>query len=169
MVTKLGLCALMVIGLTLAVPLAAGAQTCGLGVCSPPIGRPSSGGGGGGGGGSGGGDNGASAAAAAVTKAELLRQAVAAFTKGTQTYQAGDFAGTITWFQKALVTDPDNDKYTRALVAVELDEHYQDLLNAAEDSLAQYRERGIPVRVQLDADGRGTVRLEFDSAEAAVQ
>ena len=55
------------------------------------------------------------------------------------------------------------------LVAVELDEHYQDLLNAAEDSLAQYRERGIPVRVQLDADGRGTVRLEFDGAAASLQ
>src|SRR5688572_29411726 len=33
------------------------------------------------------------------------------------------------------------------LVAVELDEHYQDLLTAAEGSLDAYRRRGIPVHV----------------------
>ncbi len=47
------------------------------------------------------------------------------------------------------------------LVAVELDEHYQDLLNAAEDSLESYRERGIPVQIRLDPDGKGTFSLSF--------
>ncbi len=50
------------------------------------------------------------------------------------------------------------------LVAVELDEHYQDLLNAAEDSLESYRARGIPVRIRLDAEGKGTFSLSFGDA-----
>ncbi len=54
------------------------------------------------------------------------------------------------------------------LVAVELDEHFQDLLNAAEDSLARYREKGIPVHVRIDANGKGTLSLEFDAATASV-
>jgi hypothetical protein len=54
------------------------------------------------------------------------------------------------------------------LVAVELDEHYQDLLNAAEDSLDSYRKRGIPVQVRLDPDGKGKISLSFDQDAAAV-
>jgi len=47
------------------------------------------------------------------------------------------------------------------LVAVELDEHYQDLLDAAENSLESYRARGIPVRIRLDPEGKGTFSLAF--------
>ena len=54
------------------------------------------------------------------------------------------------------------------LVAVELDEHFQDLLNAAEDSLARYRETGIPVRVKIDPNGKGTLSLEFDASSASI-
>jgi hypothetical protein len=54
------------------------------------------------------------------------------------------------------------------LVAVELDGHFQDLLNAAEDSLARYRERGIPVHVKINPNGKGSLSLEFDAATASV-
>lgn len=54
------------------------------------------------------------------------------------------------------------------LVAVELDEHYQDLLNAAEDSLEGYRQRGIPVQVRLDPAGKGKISLSFEPNDAAV-
>ena len=48
------------------------------------------------------------------------------------------------------------------LVAVELDEHYQDLLNAAEGSLDSYRRRGIPVHVRLDPDGKGKLSVTVE-------
>jgi hypothetical protein len=57
---------------------------------------------------------------------------------------------------------PDHDE-TQILVAVELDEHYQELLNAAEDSLELYRKRGIPVQVKLDPDVQGKIRLSFET------
>lgn len=50
------------------------------------------------------------------------------------------------------------------LVAVELDEHYQDLLNAAEDSLEGYRRRGIPVEVKLDPEHEGKISIHVDAA-----
>lgn len=53
------------------------------------------------------------------------------------------------------------------LVAIELDEHYQDLLNAAEDSLESYRQRGIPVQVRLDPDAKGKLSLSFEPPSAA--
>jgi uncharacterized protein HemY len=46
------------------------------------------------------------------------------------------------------------------LVAVELDEPYQDLLSAAEDSLAKY--------VKLEPNGKGTLSVELDAATSAV-
>ncbi len=52
------------------------------------------------------------------------------------------------------------------LVAVELDEHYQQLLDSAEDSLGSYRERGVPVQVRLDPDSRGKVSLRFEQNDA---
>jgi len=58
--------------------------------------------------------------------------------------------------------DPD----ATILVAVELDEHYQDLLNAAEMSLESYRKRGIPVQIRLDPDGKGKLSLSFEPAPA---
>ncbi|HLL54026.1 MAG TPA: hypothetical protein VK447_10790 [Myxococcaceae bacterium] len=50
------------------------------------------------------------------------------------------------------------------LVAVELDEHYQELLTAAETSLESYRQRGIPVQLRLDPDGKGKLSLSFEPA-----
>lgn len=51
------------------------------------------------------------------------------------------------------------------LVAVELDEHYQELLEAAESSLEGYRKKGVPVRVRLDPDGKGKLSVQFDQLE----
>jgi hypothetical protein len=61
----------------------------------------------------------------------------------------------------------DSDSMT-LLVAVELAEHFQDLLDAAEDSLARYRAKGIPVHVRIDPNGKGTLSLELDAASASV-
>ena len=60
--------------------------------------------------------------------------------------------------------DGDADGDLSILVAVELDEHYQDLLNAAESSLESYRKRGIPVQVQTDEQGK--IRLSFAESPA---
>ncbi len=49
------------------------------------------------------------------------------------------------------------------LVAVELEDHYQELLHAAAESLESYRRQGIPVQVSLGQDGKGKVRLTFQS------
>ena len=54
------------------------------------------------------------------------------------------------------------------LVAVELDEHYQDLLNTAEQSLEQYRQKGIPVQVRIDPSNRGKISVTFQTESAAV-
>jgi hypothetical protein len=56
---------------------------------------------------------------------------------------------------------PDRDDLS-ILVAVELDEHYQELLNAAEDSLELYRQKGVAVQVKLDPEGKGKISLEFE-------
>lgn len=58
---------------------------------------------------------------------------------------------------------------TSLLVAVELDEHYQDLLTAAESSLEQYRQRGIPVHIRLDPSGKGKLSLSFESEPSSLQ
>lgn len=72
-------------------------------------------------------------------------------------------------FQRCVIAnaghqDPDE---MSMLVAVELDEHYQDLLNAAESSLEQYRRKGIPVQIRLDPQGKGKLSLSFEQPEAA--
>lgn len=54
---------------------------------------------------------------------------------------------------------PDHDEPS-ILVAVELEEHLQVMLNAADASLESYRRRGIPVQVRLDDEGAGKVSLE---------
>jgi len=59
---------------------------------------------------------------------------------------------------------PDSDDFSM-LVAVELDEHYQDLLAAAEHSVDSYRKRGIPVKIQLD-HARRKISLEIASSSA---
>jgi hypothetical protein len=48
------------------------------------------------------------------------------------------------------------------LVAVELEDRYQELLRAAEDSIHAYRQKGIPVKVRLDPDGDGRLSLAFE-------
>jgi hypothetical protein len=55
----------------------------------------------------------------------------------------------------------EHDDYS-ILVAVELDEHYQDLLSAAEQSLEEYRRRGVPVQIHLDPNGKGKISLTFE-------
>ena len=57
------------------------------------------------------------------------------------------------------------DEYS-VLVAVELDERYQDLLDAAEQSLDSYRQRGVQVQVRLDPDGKGKLSLSFEPEPA---
>jgi hypothetical protein len=74
-------------------------------------------------------------------------------------------------FQRCRITNrghQDSDDVT-LLVAVELDEHYQDLLNAAEESLEEYRRQGIPVHVRLDPDGKGTLSVSFEARHEGEQ
>ena len=74
-------------------------------------------------------------------------------------------------FQRCVIANAghqDND-VTTLLVAVELDEHYQDLLEAAENSLEEYRRRGIPVQIRLDPNGKGKLSLSFEPEAAAIQ
>ncbi len=68
-------------------------------------------------------------------------------------------------FQHCMVCDagiPERDEM-RVLVAVELSESYQQMLDAAEDSLRAYRQKGIPVQLRLSSNGDGklTLSLEF--------
>lgn len=53
---------------------------------------------------------------------------------------------------------------TMMLIAVELDERYQVLLDEVADSLAQYRHRGIPVQAKLDEAQRLTLHPESESS-----
>ena len=52
------------------------------------------------------------------------------------------------------------------LVAVELEDRYQELLTAAETSIEAYRQKGIPVQVRLDPDGEGKLSLTFEGVNA---
>ncbi len=54
------------------------------------------------------------------------------------------------------------------LVAIELDEHFQAMLSAAETSIDEYRQRGIPFSVRLDPDNEGKLNLTVHEAAAAV-
>lgn len=54
------------------------------------------------------------------------------------------------------------------LVAVELEERYQELLRAAENSIEAYRQKGIPVKVRLDPDGDGRLSLTFEGTGRAM-
>ncbi|MCP3138938.1 hypothetical protein [Pyxidicoccus xibeiensis] len=58
---------------------------------------------------------------------------------------------------------------TMLLIAVELEERYQQLLDDAADSLAQYRLRGVPVQVRLDPDAQAiTLQPELSAPALAV-
>jgi len=79
--------------------------------------------------------------------------------------------GRWTRFQRCPVVNvqPSLEEDASILVAVELDEHYQDLLNAAVTSLEGYHKRGIPVQLRLDPDSEGKLSLRFlPSEEGAV-
>jgi hypothetical protein len=54
------------------------------------------------------------------------------------------------------------------LVAIELEDRYQELLRAAEDSIEAYRQKGIPVKVRLDPDGDGRLSLTFEGMGRAI-
>lgn len=53
------------------------------------------------------------------------------------------------------------------LVAVELDDRYQELLRQAESSIEAYRARGIPVSLRLDDQGDGKLSLTFEGVNSA--
>jgi len=53
------------------------------------------------------------------------------------------------------------------LVAVELGDSYQHMLDAAEDSLRGYRQRGIPIQLRLNWNGDGKLSLNFDFSQSA--
>ncbi|WNG14905.1 hypothetical protein [Cystobacter fuscus] len=72
-------------------------------------------------------------------------------------------------FQRCQVYRPgvDDAGETMMLIAVELDERYQRLLDEAADSLADYRQRGIVVQATLD-DGAQRLTLQTELQSSAV-
>ncbi len=72
-------------------------------------------------------------------------------------------------FQRCQVYRPgvEDAGETMLLIAVELEERYQSLLDSVSESLAQYRHQGIPVQVQLDPDAQG-VTVRPQSMEASL-
>ena len=68
-------------------------------------------------------------------------------------------------FQRCQVYRPgvEDAGETMLLIAVELEERYQSLLDSVAESLAQYRHQGIAVQVQLDPDAQG-VTLQPETA-----
>ncbi|NMO23504.1 hypothetical protein HPC49_52385 [Pyxidicoccus fallax] len=74
-------------------------------------------------------------------------------------------------FQRCQVFRPgvEDAGETMMLIAVELEERYQRLLDEAADSLAQYRFQGVPVQVRLDPEAQGiTLQPEAPAAAPAV-
>ncbi len=74
-------------------------------------------------------------------------------------------------FQRCQVYRPgvEDAGETMLLIAVELEERYQRLLDEAADSLAQYRVQGVPVQVRLDPDAQGiTLQPEMAASAPAV-
>lgn len=53
------------------------------------------------------------------------------------------------------------------LVAVELEDRYQDILRDAETSIEAYRRKGIPVSVRLDPDNEGKLSLTLEGVNEA--
>ena len=74
-------------------------------------------------------------------------------------------------FQRCQVYRPgvEDAGETMLLIAVELEERYQRLLDDAADSLARYRHQGIPVQAQLGEDAQGQERLTLQPEAAAAQ
>ena len=70
-------------------------------------------------------------------------------------------------FQRCQVYRPgvEDAGETMLLIAVELDERHQQLLDQVADSLADYRHRGIPVQATLDDEARRlTLHPEMESS-----
>ncbi|MFL5344884.1 MAG: hypothetical protein ACJ8AT_08820 [Hyalangium sp.] len=69
-------------------------------------------------------------------------------------------------FQRCRVYRPgvEDAGETMLLIAVELEERYQRMLDAVSDSLAQYRRQGIPVQVRMDEVQGVTLQPEQASA-----
>lgn len=72
-------------------------------------------------------------------------------------------------FQRCAVYDAERTRKDGAaedgaavLVAVEMGDSYQQLLDAAENSLRGYRQQGIPVQLLLDWNGDGKLSLRFE-------
>ncbi len=55
---------------------------------------------------------------------------------------------------------------TMLLIAVELDDRYQQLLDEVADSLAQYRHQGIPVQARLDEEAQRVTLLAGEASSA---
>jgi hypothetical protein len=71
-------------------------------------------------------------------------------------------------FQRCRVHRPgvEDAGETMLLIAVELEDRYQRMLDTVADSLAQYRQQGIPVQVRMD-EVQG-VTLQPEQSEALV-
>ncbi|AEI62305.1 hypothetical protein [Corallococcus macrosporus] len=71
-------------------------------------------------------------------------------------------------FQRCQVYRPgvEDAGETMLLIAVELEERFQRQLDAAADSLAQYRYQGVPVQVRFDADAQGITLQPEQSVSA---
>lgn len=67
------------------------------------------------------------------------------------------------WARFTTCESSDSASQERApiLVAVELEERLQQVLDAAEHSLESYRRQDVFVRMRLDTDAAGDVRVEF--------
>ncbi|HEX8701501.1 MAG TPA: hypothetical protein VF815_21920 [Myxococcaceae bacterium] len=72
-------------------------------------------------------------------------------------------------FQRCRVYRPgvEDAGETMLLIAVELEDRYQRMLDEVADSLAQYRQQGIPVQVRMDPNSQG-ITLQPEFTEAAV-
>ena len=72
-------------------------------------------------------------------------------------------------FQRCQVYRPgvEDAGSTMLLIAVELEERYQRLLDDAADSLARYRHQGIPVQAELGQDAQGQERLTLQPEASA--
>jgi len=72
-------------------------------------------------------------------------------------------------FQRCQVYRPgvEDAGETMLLIAVELEERYQRLLDEAAESLARFRHQGIPVQAQLGQDAQGQERLTLQPEAAA--
>jgi hypothetical protein len=70
------------------------------------------------------------------------------------------------WARFQLCTPCGYELHSSILVAVELDDRFQDLLNAAEGSIESYRDQNIQVDVRLGQGADGNPSVLFERREA---